>query len=87
VSVAELGARPALPERLRLGEAVDRTNHLMRAAAGNLRFRLEQDKDQARVGVIDSGSGALMRHIPSDEMLAIAKALDRMQGLMVNLKV
>jgi len=87
VSVPELGARSTFPDRVRLGEAVDRANRLMSATAGNLRFRVDPDKERPLVGVIDSGSGALLRHIPSDEMLAIAKALDRMQGLMISLKV
>lgn len=87
MSIAELGGLPPPLDRVQLGNVVDQANRLISASAGNLRFRVEQDTGASVVGVIDTGSGTLMRRIPPDEMLAIAKALDRMQGLMVNLKV
>jgi flagellar protein FlaG len=33
--------------------------------------------------VIDPSNNELIRQIPSEEMLAISRALDRMQGLLV----
>ncbi|MGQ0509184.1 MAG: flagellar protein FlaG [Betaproteobacteria bacterium] len=87
MSIAEPSALPFATDRVRLRDAVDRANRLITASSGNLRFRVELDRASQEVGVVDAQSGALMRHIPTEEMHAIARALDRMQGLMVNLKV
>lgn len=84
--IRDITAAPP-PERARLAEAVERANRLITGAASNLNFRIDQDTGKAVVRVVDAETGALLRQIPPEEMLAIAKALDRMQGLMINLKV
>ncbi len=49
---------------------------------------LEFSFDDAAVGktvvkVVDKETGDMIRQIPSEETLAIAKALDRLQGLLI----
>jgi flagellar protein FlaG len=39
------------------------------------------------VRVIDSETQKVLRQMPSEEMLSLAKAMDRMRGLMIHLKV
>ena len=89
MSIRELtGSLPLPPlDRAHLAEAVDRANRLIAATARNLNFRIDQDTGKPVVQVIDAKTGALVRQIPSEEMLAICRALDRMQGLMLHLKV
>jgi flagellar protein FlaG len=67
-------------------EAVDRANRLIAGVARDLRFQISGQTGKAVVQVIDKETGNLVRQIPAEEMLAIANALDRMQGLMVRLK-
>ena len=38
------------------------------------------------IKVVDSSTHELIRQIPSEEMLEIARALDRLQGLLVHQK-
>ena len=52
---------------------------------------LEFSVDEAAVGktvvkVVDRETGDMIRQIPSEEALAIAKALDQLQGLLIRQK-
>ncbi len=38
------------------------------------------------IKVVDSSTNELIRQIPSEEMLEIARALDRLQGLLIRQK-
>ncbi|MFY9314267.1 MAG: flagellar protein FlaG, partial [Burkholderiales bacterium] len=78
---------PAAADPARLAEAVDRANRLIGATARDLRFQIDRETGKPVVQVIDKASGSLVRQIPAEEMIAIAKALDRMQGLVIHLKV
>lgn len=81
-----VAAAPASADPAGRAEAVDRANRLIAGVARDLRFRISGESDKAVVQVIDKETGNLVRQIPAEEMLAIANALDRMQGLMVRLK-
>ncbi len=49
----------------------------------NLQFSVNNDTRQVVVRVVDSETKELIRQIPSEEMVAIAKALDSIKGLLV----
>lgn len=87
--LARPSAAPPSPpiDRAQLAEAVDRANRLIAGAARNLSFRIDQETGKPIAQVIDTETGGVVRQIPSEEMLAISRALDRMQGLMIHLKV
>jgi flagellar protein FlaG len=56
-------------------------------AATSLRFHVDEDTGKTIVSVVDPASGEVLRQIPNDEALAIAKALGREHGALVDLKV
>ena len=52
-------------------------------APDSLQFSIDQDSGRTVVKVVDVQTNAVLRQIPSEEMLELAKDLDRMQGLLV----
>jgi flagellar protein FlaG len=67
--------------------AIEAANHSMQSVATNLKFEKDTTTGKTVVRVIDSETQQILRQMPSEEMLAMSKALDRLQGLMVHLKV
>jgi flagellar protein FlaG len=50
----------------------------------NVQFSLDSGSGKVIVKVIDAATKQVLRQIPSEEMLEIAKSLDRLRGLLVN---
>jgi flagellar protein FlaG len=50
----------------------------------NLRFRSDKESGIEVIQVIDAASGELVRQIPAEELLNIAKALRDLKGLLVS---
>lgn len=77
-------SNPASREQLE--QATDRVRDFVQPITRNLNFSIDKDTDQLVVKVIDTETKTVIRQIPSEEMLAIAKALDNLQGLLVRQK-
>lgn len=76
-------AETAEPDPVTLGKAVDRLNDTMRAKAQGLEFTIDDDSKRLVVKVVDQQTKEVIRQVPSQEVLEIAKALDRAQGLLI----
>ncbi|MFI5445971.1 flagellar protein FlaG [Polaromonas sp. UC242_47] len=48
-----------------------------------LEFEVDEDTDKMVVKVIDKETGELIRQMPSEEVIRIAKVLGKMQGMLV----
>ena len=72
--------------REQLKEAVKATNDFVSLVNNAVEFSLDDDTGITVVKVIDKNTKEVIRQIPSEEMLAIAKALDTVQGLLVRQK-
>lgn len=79
-------AQSAAPSRDALESAAKAVQDFVKPMSGNLEFTLDEDTGRTVIKVIDSSTKELIRQIPSEEMLEIAKALDRLQGLLVRQK-
>jgi flagellar protein FlaG len=73
-------------QKQQLEAAVKAVQEFTRPMAGNLEFSLDDETGKTIVKVVDSTTKELIRQIPSEEMLEIARALDRLQGLLVRQK-
>jgi flagellar protein FlaG len=51
-----------------------------------LEFSTDADTGRTVVKIMDSATGEVVRQIPMEEMLALAKSLDRLQGLLFHTK-
>jgi flagellar protein FlaG len=75
------------PEQLK--KAADNINRAMQQANQNLEFEFTMDTDTKKtvVKVVDKKTGELVRQIPSEETVAIARSIDQFQrSLLLNQK-
>ncbi|MBE9608824.1 flagellar protein FlaG [Chitinilyticum piscinae] len=87
VSVAR-DAVPAVQQAERsneVAEAVKKINETIKSFNQNVGVEFSTDSDTSTpvVRVIDTTSKEVLRQIPTEEALQIAKAIDRLQGLLV----
>lgn len=68
-------------------KAIEQTIAKIREAIGpansSLKIEIDPDTDGIIVKILDDQSGELIRQIPSQEMVEIAKRLDAMQGIFI----
>lgn len=69
-----------------LRHATEKINQTIRMMNSNLQFTVDEDTGMDVVKVVDTETKEVIRQIPSEETLAIAKALDQLQGLLVREK-
>lgn len=67
-------------------QAVSRLNEYVQTLRRDLQFRVDEDSDRVVVTVTDSESGEVIRQIPSEEALAVARSLENVQGLIFDRK-
>ncbi|MDP2786071.1 MAG: flagellar protein FlaG [Sulfurimicrobium sp.] len=66
-----------------LKQATDQINQAIKMMANNLQFTIDEDTGIDVVKVVDTETQEVIRQFPSVEILAIAKAIDQLQGLLV----
>ena len=69
-----------------LQSAVKAANDFIKPITNSVEFSLDKDTDTMVVKVMDIATKEVIRQIPSEEMLAIAQALDKIQGLLIKQK-
>ena len=74
---------PPPPSRAEVQAAVDKANASLSTMDHALEFTIDPDTRAVVVRLIDRQDNRVLRQVPSPEMLAIAKALDRMQGMLL----
>ncbi|RJG15594.1 flagellar protein FlaG [Massilia cavernae] len=67
-------------------DAVKTINKTVQAISPSLEFSIDTDSKRTVVKVIDLDTREVIRQMPSVEALEIAKALDRLQGLLIRQK-
>ncbi|MFZ2973783.1 MAG: flagellar protein FlaG [Ferribacterium limneticum] len=72
--------------RQELEDAVKQVNDFLKPINNSIQFNLDDDTGKTIVKVIDLATKDVIRQFPSEEMLGIAKAIDKMKGLLVQQK-
>ncbi|MGB3431766.1 flagellar protein FlaG [Achromobacter sp.] len=67
-------------QKLPLDKALDEINDQMKAWSTQLKFEIDPNVHQVVVSVVDAESGDVIRTIPSETLLKIAKMIVNMQG-------
>jgi flagellar protein FlaG len=62
--------------------AVETINRHLNAAAQNLRFSVDDATGKMVVRVVDTNTGEVIRQVPNEEVLAISRSIDRLQGVL-----
>jgi len=65
-------------------EAVEAIQRSITSNATNLRFSVDKGSGRTVVRIMDTETKQLIRQIPNEEVMQIARALDRMQGMLLN---
>lgn len=74
---------PPPPAAEEVAQAVTQGNRAMAALSASLSFEVDAATNTTVVKVIDTSDNHVLRQIPSQEMLDIARALDKLQGLLL----
>jgi len=81
------GQNVPAPAAAEIQSAVSRISDYVQSLNRDLKFRVDQETDQVVVTVVDPQSGNVIRQIPSEEVLAVARSIDQTQkGLLLNTK-
>lgn len=69
-------------------QVVSRLNDYVQTLRRDLVFRVDKDTEKVVVTVVDPENGEVIRQIPSEEVMAVARALGQIQqGLLLDTKV
>ena len=69
-------SEPSLEQVL---QAAKQVQEMVQTKASNLIFSLDKDSGKTIVKIVDSQTDEVIRQIPSEEIVALANALDQMQ--------
>lgn len=70
------------PEQVK--EAVQQIEQFTQTVAQNLKFSIDEDTGKTVVRIMDSQTNELIRQIPSEEAINIARTLGKIEGLLFN---
>lgn len=76
-------AAQKVPSAGELQKALEDVAKAVEPMAQNLRFSLDKDSGKTVVKVMDTETNEVIRQIPSEEVLAISQAVDKLKGLLI----
>jgi flagellar protein FlaG len=79
-AVRQSGAVPSLDQ---LQGAVKEINKALETLAPGLEFSIDSELKEPIIKVVDQKTKEVLRQIPSEETIAISKALDKLQGILI----
>lgn len=75
------------PTATQIKNAVESLNKAMKQANSSLEFSVDKETNRTIIKVVESKTGEVIRQFPSEEILAISRAIDNMQqGLLIKQK-
>lgn len=74
------------PPKSSLEKALDSVNESLKAWSTGMRFEMDKDAHRLVVSIVDNETGKVLRTIPSDAVLRIAKMIVQLQGSGVDTK-
>ena len=77
------GPAPQQPTSEQIQTAVENLRKAVTPVAQNLQFSVDSDTHKTVITVMDSSTKEVIRQIPSEEILALAKGLDKLQGMLI----
>jgi flagellar protein FlaG len=87
-SASQKSTSSSKPDSTKLHDLVNQANETLQGRFSDLKFTVAEGTDIRVVRIEDTKTGELIRQVPSEAMVAIARALDAAQrGMMVEEKV
>lgn len=78
---ASTGAPPSFKQ---IALALERINATLKAMSSDVKFTFDAAARESVVQVVDPQTNKVIQQIPSQDALAIAQALDQLQGLLIS---
>lgn len=79
----KLENKPAEVDKASLVTAVNKLNEFVAPALQTVEFAIDEQSERMVVKVVDTATKKVLRQIPNDEVLAMSKTLDKLQGLVI----
>lgn len=73
--------KPGSPEAVK--QAVETIQQVVETMTRDLRFSFDDDLNRTVIKVVDTKTDEVIRQIPAEEVLEIARSLNKLQGLLV----
>jgi flagellar protein FlaG len=86
IQASAVRAPEETPSLEQIHDAVKKIEKALTPTAEDLQFSIDDDSGKVIIKLVDTKTQTVLRQIPSKELLDIAKALDKMQGLLVKQK-
>jgi flagellar protein FlaG len=83
---SEAAPSNATPSSAQIQQAMHKLQQVIEPVANDLSFSVDEQSGKTVVRVIDSVTKELIRQIPADEVLAMARSIDQQAGLLVQAK-
>ena len=71
------------PIKERLEQAAARVKEVLRGTTSRLEIEIDSDSHKAVIKILNGESGEIIRQIPAQELLDLAKHLDDPKGLLI----
>lgn len=71
------------PFTLNIDDAVKRLTDFVAPTQSQISFSIDQESGVSVVRIVDTQSKEVIRQFPSEEAIALAQALDKLQGLLI----
>ncbi|MBK7899009.1 MAG: flagellar protein FlaG [Azonexus sp.] len=71
------------PDAKTVRDAVERVKKFVESAASDVQFSVDEDSGIRVIKVVDKETKEVIRQMPSKEVVELAKALDKLQGLII----
>ena len=71
------------PTKEKLEQAASRVKEVLRGTTSRLEIEIDSDSNKAVIRILNGESGEIIRQIPAQELLDLAKHLDEPKGLLV----
>ncbi len=79
----KLENKPVAVDKASLVTAVNKLNEFVAPALQTVEFAIDDQSARMVVKVVDTASKKVLRQIPNEEVLAMSKTLDKLQGLVI----
>lgn len=74
----------AVADNEKITNAVKNINKTIQALSQNLEFSLDKEDSRVIVKIVDQQTKEVLRQIPTEETLEIARSLDKLKGLLIH---
>jgi flagellar protein FlaG len=67
-------------------QTASRLSDFVQSMRRDLQFRVDEDTNKVVVSVVNPETGEIIRQIPSEELMSVARTLGQLQGLLIDTK-